>query len=436
MHGSRTHSTYLSIVAAIIWMVALSLPAQAQTFTVLHTFTGAADGATPFANLVLDQRGNLYGNTAYGGIQNCPNGEVSNSCGVVFKLAHRQNGWLFSPLYAFGGGTDGASPVGNVTIASDGTIYGTTNAGGGPGCADHLGPGCGTVFRLQPPPTNCVSSLCPWRETVLHRFTGGFADTSDPFGGVVLDSAGDVFGTGHFGGSADYGAVFELTPSGSGWTESLLHSFQGGPDGAYPVTGFTWDESGNLTGTATNGGNLGGDCGRLGCGVIFQMRRTGSGWSEYVIYGFENDGDGAGPSAPLVLSPEGYFYSIADGETIYELTPSGGNWNYSVLYSFGLGTVSFSGPLAQDSDGSFYGTSVMGGINNCSVNGCGFVYKLARSGNNWVFHLVYEFTGGADGYFPYGGVVMDSNGNLYGTASMGGSENYPRGSGTVWEITP
>ncbi|MGO9563845.1 MAG: choice-of-anchor tandem repeat GloVer-containing protein [Candidatus Korobacteraceae bacterium] len=180
-------SLFILLVAAIA--------AQAQTFTVLHEFTGGTDGSGPYSTLVMDHSGNLYGIATYGAHSGC--GIYPGvGCGIAFKLEHKGTGWVFYPLYGFTGSPDGANPVGSLTIAPDGTLYGTTNDGGAGGdCTDTWGRiGCGTVFHLQPPPNFCASFLCPWTETTLYRFTGG-DNGNDPWAGVVLDGAGNLYGT-------------------------------------------------------------------------------------------------------------------------------------------------------------------------------------------------------------------------------------------------
>ena len=145
------------ILCLVPFLAAGILAVQAQTLTVLHEFTGGSDGSNPYSSLVMDRSGSLYGAAPFGGSQMC---ETQNGigCGTVFKLAHKTGGWVFSPLYAFTGYSDGNNPVGSLAIAPDGTIYGTTDGGGLLNCRDTFGDGCGTVFHLQPPPTFCDRS--------------------------------------------------------------------------------------------------------------------------------------------------------------------------------------------------------------------------------------------------------------------------------------
>jgi hypothetical protein len=416
-------------------MTVLATQLQAQTLTVLHQFTGGADGSNPYSSLVMDRSGNLYGVVPFGGSQLC---ETQNGigCGTVFKLAHRTGGWVFSSLYAFTGYADGANPVGSLTIAPDGSIYGTTDAGGHENCRDTWGDGCGTVFHLQPQPTFCASFSCSWNKTVLYQFTGG-SNGNDPLAGVVLDGAGNLYGTLYQGGASQLGAAYEVSRSGSSWVESTIHSFGGRADGADPMSGLIFDGSGNLYGTTEFGGGAGG-CTDGGCGTVFQLTPSASGWSANVIYNFP--GGYNIPSGGLVFDPQGNLYgTFYDGITgAFELSPSNGTWTFSLLYSNESGgTALFSSTLARDTVGNFYGTSEIGGNSppNCEY-GCGFVYKLTPSGSGWSFTQLYAFTGGADGAFPDGGVALDASGNIYGTTFAGGTNQCgSQGCGVVWEIS-
>ena len=305
------------VVLAVL-MVALTVvpTVLAQTFTVLHNFNGRPDGREPIAGVTKDAAGNLYGTTYYGG---------ANDVGLVYKLAHRGTGWVLSPLYSFqqGQGAGGYAPVGGVTFGSDGNLYGATTRGG-----PH---DAGTVYKLSPPATVCRSVLCPWTETPLYQFTDG-ADGGYPQGTLIFDSAGNLYGTASGGGTGNNGVVFKLTHSGSGWTESVLYSFTGSPDGSAPIAGVTFDANGNLYGTTDDGGGT-------DDGTVYELSPSGSGWTENVLYAFQYSNDGAIPYAGVVLDPEGNVYGTTiyggagNGGTIFELMPSNGNWIFSVLYS-------------------------------------------------------------------------------------------------------
>ncbi len=416
---------------AVVSILLASITAHAQTFTVLHEFTGGADGSNPYSSLAMDRSGNLYGVAPFGGQQSC---ETQNGigCGTAFKLSHRGSGWTFSLLYEFTQGAGGSIPVGTPFIASDGTIYGTTDGGGNLNCRDTFGDGCGTVFRLRPQPTFCASFSCPWTNTLLYTFTGG-SDGNDPYTGVVLDGAGNVYGTTYAGGSSQLGVAYELSHSGSGWSESTIHTFTGVTnDGANPAGTPILDSSGNLYGTTY----LGGNCGGLGCGTVFELTPSGSGWNENIL-SYLSQANGL-PEAGLIFDTQGNLYgSSTFGNSVFELSPSDGGWIITTLYSDeSLALQSFRSPLARDAAGNLYGTSEFGGQSGCTGYGCGFVYKLTPSDGGWTFTQLYSFTDGSDGAYPIGGVVLDSSGNLYGTSFAGGTHTCgSQGCGVVWEIS-
>ena len=401
--------------AAILATLAIFPAASAQTFTVLHNFTGGQDGKTPNTGLTMDRAGNLYGTTSNGGYQSNSDCKDLGGCGVVFKLSRGGSGWIFTPLYQFQGvfnHGDGSVPYSPVIFGSNGALYGTTIHGGlGDGCND----GCGTVFQLTPPASICKGFACYWNETQIHLFNN--TDGEFPMGWLAFDSAGNLYG----------GAViiYELVAS-DGWQENLVYNL--GNDGA-PVGGVTRDSAGNLYGTTFSGGS--GDE-----GIVFQLAKTQSGWTLNTLYSFSEFNGGFGNYAGVILDSAGNLYGATvngdpNGDAyVYELSPSGSGWNYSTLYTF---TESLGGGpaanLMMDSAGNLYGTTRGLGETN---NPWGNVFKLTPSNGGWVYTDLHDFTGGSDGGVPYSSVVIDSNGNLYGTASAGGAH----GDGTVWEITP
>src|SRR5208337_3687609 len=200
----RSQPTAVALAMAIVFSltVLVTQSAQAQTFTVLHAFSGEAGGDEPQAGVTMDAAGNLYGTTYLGGIFDCPDG-----CGIVFKLGKKGSGWILTPLYSFVGGSDGAYPDGRVAIARDGTLYGTTNEEGNSGCG---GIGCGTVFQLKPSASAPKSALAPWTHTVLYNFTG--SDGAHPQGDLTFDRPGNIYGTTEYGGADNIGVIYELTP--------------------------------------------------------------------------------------------------------------------------------------------------------------------------------------------------------------------------------
>jgi uncharacterized repeat protein (TIGR03803 family) len=386
---------------------------QTQTFTVLHTFTGGQDGGNPYAGLTLDKGGNLYG-TAYSGSSN----------GTIYKLTHKGSGWTFNPLYSFTGSSDGGNPEARVIFGPNGTLYGTAYYGG----AYSLG----TVFNLRPSASACRTALCPWTETVLYSFEGSPTDGAHPgYGDLTFDQAGNLYGTTSYGGGYGGGVVYELMPAGGAWTESVLYSFGSGSDGMRPLNSVIFDSSGNLYGTTEQGG-LSSE------GAVFQLvHSAGSGWTESLLYSFSNGSDGSFPVAGLISDGSGNLYgATSDGGTggqgtVFELTPVNGSWTYSVLYSLVAPPGGFQcgpwGTLFMDGAGNLYGTTRCNGANNL-----GTVFKLTHSGGGWTYASLHDFTGGDDGAYPYCNVILDANGNLYGTASAGGSQGF----GVIWEITP
>jgi uncharacterized repeat protein (TIGR03803 family) len=228
--------------------------------TVLHAFTGGEDGANPTSSLALDSAGNIYGTAAYGGTidENCLHETLDTGCGVAFELTPTSHGWKGTILHTFTGNRDGGNPFAALTLDPAGNLYGTTYTGGDGACAPPYG--CGVVFELTP-----SSSKGGWKETVLHAFTGG-VDGYSPQGALIFDHAGNLYGT------TWSGVVFELKPTSNGWQGSVLAS----QDGASIWAGLTLDSAGNLYGTTYYGGNLR-DCFLEGCGEVFELTANGDG---------------------------------------------------------------------------------------------------------------------------------------------------------------
>ncbi len=413
----------LALAALLAVGADLAKPAYAQTFSVIHNFSGGQDGAAPMAGLTADGAGNFYGSAARGGDAGTCGGA---GCGLIFRLAKGNSGWILTPLYRFAGGDDGASPQANVVFAADGSLTSSTFLGGG--TCDQNPEGCGTVLKLQPPASACKTALCPWTETVLYRFKGN--DGAGPLGAIVFDQAGNLYGAATAGGLRNGGTIFELTPSGSEWTGRVIYSPYG-----YPRSGAVFGSDGNLYGSDFSGGN--------GQGSVYQLTPAGSGWLGTDLYTFANASDGGFPWAGLIFDPAGNLYgsTTAGGEghggTIFRMTPSGGQWIFETIYSFnGPGdsrlVVGPLGSLVMDDAGSLYGTAFADG-----AFGRGSVFKLSPSGGGWTFTSLHDFTGGSDGAYPYSNLVFDAAGNIYGTASAGGtSANCTGGCGVVFQITP
>ena len=404
----RTAAATLAIGFALI--VIATQAAKAQTFTVLHNFTDGGDEGYPSAGLTIDRAGNLYGTTNSGG----------GSSGKVFKLTRSSFGWRLSPLYSFTGNDDGAFPAARVIFGPDRALFGTTYSGGG-GCS------CGIVFNLRPSARAPSSALVPWTETVLYRFED-YPDGSNPsYGDLVFDRNGNLYGTTVFGGSGASGTVYQLTPSHDGWTESVIYSFTGGSDGGNPYAGVVFDKAGNLYGTTLQGG-------AYYNGAVFQLTPSGSGWTENILYSFQNGSDGAYPQGGLILDASGNFYgtTASGGQnragTVFKLTRSDGSWTFVPLYSF-TGDYG-SGPVANlimDQAGNLYGMTY--GDRGPDY---GTVFKLTPGGGSWTEIVLHRFANGDDGGSPYGSLVFDTDGNLYGTTSYGGAYD----AGVVFEITP
>ncbi len=422
-HRVASLSLFILVIAAIA--------AQAQTFQVVHSFTGGADGYHPSMGVVFDRAGSLYGGTAYGGnyTSSCKFLGEQTGCGVGYKMSHHGSGWTFNTLSSFDG-ANGYNPEQLITVAPDGSLYGTARWGGSGNC-QYYGPGCGTVFHLQPPASFCRSVSCPWTVSDVHLFLGGTSDGASPdVGSLTMDSAGNLYGTTEGGGLYGEGMVYELSPTESGWTMSVLYNFSG-YDGAEPEGGVVFDNAGNLYGVTSGGGSS-------DLGVAYELTPTSSGWTEQVLHSFNYQTDGAYPGGNPVINSSGNVYGSTDsygpnnGGTVWELTPSNGGWTFSVIYSF-TGEP-YGGPfggLLLDSVGNLYGTTV-----NEGGYEYGSVFKLSPSNGGWSYTDLHDFTGGSDGGYPYSRVSMDSAGNLFGVTYAGGSSQTCGGCGVVWEITP
>jgi len=408
----------------LIMVLGLTLVvAQAQTFSVLHNFTGGSDGANPLAGLTMDQAGSLYGTASLGGVGN----------GTVFKLARQGSGWILNPLYQFRGMPDGFFPEARVVFGPDGSLYGTTFYGGiaQPQCIQGGPLQCGTVFQLRPPATACKTALCPWTETQLYQFGSQSGLFWPSFGDLIFDRSGHIYGTGNQGTThgSGYGAVFQLTASNGGWTETDIYDFHNQGDGAQPLGSVIFDTAGNLYGTTygTPPDQL-----HNPWGTVYELTPSGSGWTETTLYKFQNASDGATPWTDLIIDAAGNLYGTTafggsgGGGTVWELSPSNGSWTFSVIYSFPGSTLGPAGPVLMDAAGNLYGTSLAGGTYQQ-----GSVFKLTHSGG-WTYTSLHDFTNGSDGRSPYGHLIFDANGNLCGTAGWGGGS----GNGVVWEITP
>ncbi|HEX4159394.1 MAG TPA: choice-of-anchor tandem repeat GloVer-containing protein [Rhizomicrobium sp.] len=414
--------SYLRATAALPFAIAALAAAQvsaalaAAPYTVLYTFQGSPDGAFPEGGLIGDKAGNLYGTAAKGGNTGC---DFSAGCGTVFKLAPDGTEAV---LYTFTGGSDGGEPVlSRLALDGKGNLYGTTEEGGANGD--------GVVFNISP----------NGKEEVLYSFTNG-NDGGKPSGGVIRDKAGNLYGTTEHGGANGSGTVFKLAKTnGGGYSETVLHSFGPLPDAELPFGGVIEDEAGNLFG-ATNGGGANLD------GAVYKIAPDGT---ETVLHSFTGGSDGNQPGyESLIEDSSGNLYgtTVAGGNqacsqgcgTVFKVTPGG---TETVLYAFtgySDGMYPWSG-VSMDGKGNLYGTTAEGGNGGCAPDGsCGTVYKLTPAGRHTV---LYAFTGGSDGGYPFAPLIKDKpdgKGELFGTTEIAGSSRSclqgSVGCGVVFEI--
>lgn len=410
----------------------------------IYSFDGSG-GVGPQAGLIADRSGNLYGTTVTGG---------RFGGGTVFELAgDPSRGWTETVIHSFSyrsGGhiEDGCNPYANVVFDNLGNLYGTTGS-----CGAYGG---GIVFELTP-----IGSY--WIEKILYNFRINSTDGYDPGGGLAIDPGGNLFGTtilggAHsLGGSYRGGTVFELTPTDSGeWQETILHSFCSEmrcADGNMPYGSLIFDYSGHLFGTTSSGGGY--TCYVTGCGNVFELSHISDGiWTETVLYSFQSNGkDGYWPFTGVIFEPNGNLLGTTsaggisssscgvDSEppwgcgTIFELAPAGGLWQETILHSFDYNDgANPTAGITSDGVGRYYGTTQQGGTGSClnlndGYNGCGtaFEFTIDRGGR-----ILHNFQNdGVDGLYPYG-VAVDSSGNVYGATYAGGLW----GGGSVFEITP
>jgi uncharacterized repeat protein (TIGR03803 family) len=421
----------------VLLSVVFSIPARAQTETVLYSFgSRPTDGYYPAGALVVDSSGNLFGTTAEGSNTLCDLAEVYG-CGIVYELVKSSNGYTEEVLYTFGSSSstsDGASPQAGLIMDAAGNLFGTTTYGGSSNCLVDIGvDGCGTVFEL-------VKSSTGYTENVLYAFTG--FDGAYPLAGLLMDSSGNLYGTTSGGGAYGAGEVFELVNSSGSYTEKVLYNFGASvADGQSPVAGVLMDAAGNLFGT-TNSGGVPVSCGLSPCGTVFELVNSPSGYAEKVLYMFTGS-DGASPEAGLIMDSLGNLYGTTSNGggygfgTIFELVNSSGSYTEKVLHSFGGSPTDGAIPtvsLLIDASGDLFGTTTMGGCATaCGGYGSGTVFELVNSSGTYAEKVLHGFGGVSDGEIPGSALVMDSAGILYGTTKAGG---YSLSLGTVFEVNP
>jgi uncharacterized repeat protein (TIGR03803 family) len=425
----------LTVALAVFTLTTLmtGTRAAAQTETVLYGFNSNGVGGDYPSGVVFDTAGNLYGTTVYGGSGLCP--LLDGGCGTVWELSpNGSGGWTKKTLHNFTkNGKDGFFPTTGLIFDKAGNLYGTTQQGG----THHYG----TVYELTPHANG------NWTEKILHEFNYNGTDGAYPEAGVVFDTKGNLYGTTYGGGIISCfpfflgcGTVFELSPATEGrWTETILHNFaNNGTDGYLPSRGaLILDGAGDLYGTTSSGGTD-------NYGTAYELTPTGSGnWTETVLHSFSSGtGDGSFPQGSLTLDGSGNLYgTTVDGGvygagTVFELTPGGGgSWTETILHSFdptinGTDGSVPSSDLILDSAGNIYGTAGAG------LYSLGVVFELSpAAGGTWTEAILHNFQQtfpGSDGYTPGPMLVFDASGNLYGTTIYGGAE----AGGTVFELTP
>ncbi len=374
--------------------------------------TSGTDAQNPYCNLISDTSGNLYGTTYGGG---------TNGTGAVFELVKGASGYTETVLYSFGisSGTDARNPSAGLISDTSGNLYGATTGGGTNNT--------GAVFELE-------KGASGYTEKVLYSFgPSGSADGRQPDAGLILDSSGDLYGTTYYGGTNNSGMVFELVNGGGSYTENVPYSFgpSGSGDAQNPAGSLIADTSGNLYSTTHTGGTN-------NTGAVFELAKGANGYTETVLssFGPSGSGDGRYPEAGLILDTSGNFYSTTyaggtnNNGMVFELVKGASGFTENVLYSFGpTGGTDGQDPAAgliSDSNGNLYGTTAYGG-----ANGSGTVFKLVKGASGYTETVLYPLDT-ADGGLPSAGLLLDGSGNIYGTASSGGTN----GTGTVFEVTP
>jgi uncharacterized repeat protein (TIGR03803 family) len=412
---------FMRVKALMLFVVTLALAASAWagSDTVLYSFcsqTSCVDGYIPYGSLVADSSGDhLYGTTYEGG---------ANNYGEVFELTKSGGSWSESVIYSFTGpnNNDGAYPFAGLVFDTDGNLFGTTYQGGASSQ--------GTVFEL-------TKSGGTWKETVLHVFSDvGGNDGYYPYGTLVFDAGGNLYGTTQAGGKDGDGTVFQLKPSGSKWTYKIIHTFPGTSGGYYPYGGVVVDQkNGYLYGTAYYGGVI------WNVGVVYQLREVSGVWISNVIYTFLGDTLGEYPSSSLIADTAGNLYGTTyEGGnynlgSVFKLTIGKNNtFTQKVIYSFkGYankdGAYPYYSGLTLDSAGNLYGTTYQGGSSAANNLNYGTVYKLAEG--TYKESVLWSFGTTGDGYYPYHEPIL-VGGKLYGTTNSGGLH----GGGVVYEVAP
>lgn len=429
MNPHRT-PLFRSIILLFAILHLAGIAAQAQSSKIIWSFTDKhGEGAVPFAPVIFDGDGAVYGTTAIGGI---------GTFGTVFKLTPPtgSGNWTEKILYHFSGGSDGQQPS-DIVFGPGGVIYSTTYLGGSDFCYQ----GCGTILQLTPP-----TGGGSWTKQTLYDFTG-FQDGQAP-GNVQVGPNGALFGTTPSGGppagtchEVGCGTVWVLNESGGVWTKTIIHAFPAATgDGQGPNYDIVFDANGNLYGTTYAGGSS-------HFGTVFKLSPpavTGGAWTETILHSFTGSGaDGGYPIGGLVIDRNGVVYGTAsysgvanDSGTAFALTPpakSGGTWKYKVIHKFAGGKdgATPATTMALDQKGNLYGTTWNGGSSACYL-GCGTVFKLTPSteSRTWTETILHNWAN--SGQVPDGSIVVFHDRLLYGTTEFFGASN----DGTVFTMTP
>ena len=405
MRGLLRKTPSLVVLVAIA-VASLAANCWAGTESTILTFPNNGGtfpgGAGPYAGLISDASGNLFGTTLYGG---------KAYVGVVFELVPQTSGtYKEVVLYSFRASPDCNSPMGRLLLDSAGNLYGAAQAG-----CEHLN---GGVFELSP------AGGGKYTYSVIYAFPGAY--TGQPDSPLSMDTAGNLYGIIGSGGSQGFGQIYQLTPNGSGgWVPKIIYTFGHRGDGTYPTGPLTIDSVGNIYGTTAYGG--------LGNGTVYELSPVAGNWREKILYNFKGTTDGFFPLNGVTLAPTGDLFGTTDGSngTVFRLSLSSSTWVKHIIHSFnaaGNGAVPAEyGSLTMDAAGNIYGTTFQGGADNL-----GIVYKLSPSGGTWSETILYAFTGSNDGSQPNADLLLDSSGNILGTAFTAGHT----GGGTVFKITP
>ncbi len=371
--------------------------------TVLYNFGGGHDGAIPYSGLVGDGSGALYGTTRAGG---------ANGWGIAFRLTPSKGAYAETVLHDFGSGNDGETPVASVVADALDNLYGTTQSGGDSQC--------GVVYELSPSGTS-------YSERIIYSFRGG-GDGCEPRDRLTLASDGTFYGTTAYGGHFNRGTVFALTPSSDGYVESVLLRVGARDGGKFPFGGVVQDAAGDLFAAAPYGADP------SESGTVFELRRSGSGYQYAIVHRFKRrNHEGASPAGGLILGAGGSLFGTtlvggAFGKgVVYALQPSGDGYSETTLFSFnGADGALPSTSLITDASGALYGTAFFGGSHNGGV-----AFEVGPSSEGYSETVLHAFGGSGDGANPSAELLAGRDGTLYGTTSYGGTY----GAGTVFRLT-